>query len=37
MSKRLKIVPESDLVIAKDRMVYASTRKVNAVAQMIRG
>lgn len=37
MSKRLKIVPESDLVIANDRMVYASTRKVNAVAQLIRG
>ncbi len=37
MSKRLKIVPESELVVAKDRMVFASTRKVNAVAKLIRG
>ena len=37
MSKRLRIKPTSDLVIAKDRMVYASTRKVNCVAKMIRG
>lgn len=37
MSKRLKIVPDSELVVAKDRMVFASTRKVNAVAKLIRG
>ena len=37
MSKRLRIVPESELVVAKDRVIYASTRKVNAVAKLIRG
>ena len=37
MSKRLRIKPISDLVVAKDRIVFASTRKVNAVAKMIRG
>ena len=37
MSKRLRINPVSDLVYAKDRMVFASTRKVNSVAKMIRG
>ena len=37
MSKRLRIKPVSDLVVAKDRIVFASTRKVNAVAKMIRG
>lgn len=37
MSKRLRIVPNSELVVAKDRMIYASTRKVNAIAKLIRG
>jgi len=37
MSKRLRIVPKSELVVAKDRIIYASTRKVNAVAKLIRG
>ena len=37
MSKRLRIKPVSDLVYAKDRMIFASTRKVNCVAKMIRG
>lgn len=37
MAKRLRIVPSSVEVIAKDRMVLASPRKVNLVAKMIRG
>lgn len=37
MAKRLKIEPTSVDVIAKDRMVLASPRKVNLVAKMIRG
>ena len=37
MAKRLRIVPTSADVIAKDRMVLASPRKVNLVAKMIRG
>lgn len=37
MSKRLHIKPTSLDVIAKDRMVLASPRKVNLVAKMIRG
>lgn len=37
MSKRLRIVPDSEDVIAKDRMILASPRKVNLVAKMIRG
>ncbi len=37
MTKRLHIQPSSIDVIAKDRMVLASPRKVNLVAKMIRG
>lgn len=37
MSKRLRIKPSSLDVIARDRMVLASPRKVNLVASMIRG
>ncbi|MBE6447029.1 MAG: 50S ribosomal protein L22 [Alphaproteobacteria bacterium] len=37
MAKRLRIQPTSVDVIAKDRMVLASPRKVNLVAKMIRG
>lgn len=37
MAKRLRIKPTSADVIAKDRMVLASPRKVNLVAKMIRG
>lgn len=37
MAKRLRIKPISIDVIAKDRMVLASPRKVNLVAKMIRG
>jgi large subunit ribosomal protein L22 len=37
MSKRLHIKPTSLDVVAKDRMVLASPRKVNLVAKMIRG
>lgn len=37
MAKRLRIVPTSADVVAKDRMVLASPRKVNLVAKMIRG
>jgi large subunit ribosomal protein L22 len=37
MAKRLRIKPASVDVIAKDRMVLASPRKVNLVAKMIRG
>jgi large subunit ribosomal protein L22 len=37
MSKRLRIVPISHDVIAKDRIVPASPRKVNLVASLIRG
>lgn len=37
MAKRLKIKPTSIDVIAKDRMILASPRKVNLVAKMIRG
>ena len=37
MAKRLRIQPTSIDVIAKDRMVRASPRKVNLVAKMIRG
>ncbi len=37
MAKRLRIQPTSIDVIAKDRMVLASPRKVNLVAKMIRG
>ncbi len=37
MAKRLHIQPSSVDVIAKDRMVLASPRKVNLVAKMIRG
>lgn len=37
MSKRLRIKPVSLDVVAKDRMILASPRKVNLVAKMIRG
>ena len=37
MSKRLHIKPTSLDVVAKDRLVLASPRKVNLVAKMIRG
>lgn len=37
MAKRLRIKPTSIDVIAKDRMILASPRKVNLVAKMIRG
>lgn len=37
MSKRLRIKPTSIDVIAKDRMVLASPRKVNLVTELIRG
>ena len=37
MAKRLRIEPTSVDVVAKDRMVLASPRKVNLVAKMIRG
>ncbi len=37
MAKRLRIQPTSIDVVAKDRMVLASPRKVNLVAKMIRG
>lgn len=37
MSKRLRIKPVSIDVVAKDRMILASPRKVNLVAKMIRG
>lgn len=37
MSKRLRIEPISEDVIASDKMVLASPRKVNLVAKMIRG
>lgn len=37
MSKRLRIKPVSVDVVAKDRMILASPRKVNLVAKMIRG
>jgi large subunit ribosomal protein L22 len=37
MASRLNIVPLSDDVIARDRMVLSSPRKVNLVAKMIRG
>jgi large subunit ribosomal protein L22 len=37
MAGRLNIVPLSDDVIARDRMVLASPRKVNSVAGLIRG
>ena len=37
MAKRLRILPRSIDVTAKDRMVLASPRKVNLVAQSIRG
>jgi len=37
MAKRLRIQPTSVDVVAKDRMVLASPRKVNLVAKMIRG
>ena len=37
MAKRLRIKPTSIDVIAKDRMVLASPRKVNLVAKLIRG
>lgn len=37
MAKRLRIQPTSVDVIAKDKMVLASPRKVNLVAKMIRG
>jgi large subunit ribosomal protein L22 len=37
MAKRLNIFPLSIDVIAKDRMVLASPRKVNLVASLIRG
>lgn len=37
MAKRLRIKPTSIDVIAKDRMVLASPRKVNLVASLIRG
>lgn len=37
MSKRLRIKPVSVDVVAKDRMILASPRKVNLVAKLIRG
>ncbi|GHU16495.1 50S ribosomal protein L22 [Alphaproteobacteria bacterium] len=37
MAKRLRIFPLSGEVIARDRMIQASPRKVNLVAKMIRG
>jgi large subunit ribosomal protein L22 len=37
MAKRLRINPISMDVVAKDRMVLASPRKVNLVARLIRG
>jgi large subunit ribosomal protein L22 len=37
MAKRLKIKSTSIDVVAKDRMVLASPRKVNLVAKLIRG
>lgn len=37
MAKRLRIQPISVDVVAKDRMVLSSPRKVNLVAKMIRG
>lgn len=37
MAKRLRIQPTSVDVVAKDRMVLSSPRKVNLVAKMIRG
>lgn len=37
MSKRLRLRPTSLEVIAKDRMILSSPRKVNLVAKMIRG
>ncbi len=37
MAKRLRIKPVSQDVVARDRMVLASPRKVNLVAKMIRG
>ena len=37
MAKRLRIQPTSVDVIAKDRLVLSSPRKVNLVAKMIRG
>lgn len=37
MSKRLRLRPKSLEVIAKDRMILSSPRKVNLVAKMIRG
>jgi len=37
MGKRLHIFPLSEEVIAKDRMILASPRKVNLVAKLIRG
>jgi large subunit ribosomal protein L22 len=37
MAKRLRIIPVSVDVVAKDRMILASPRKVNLVASLIRG
>ncbi|MDR2682170.1 MAG: 50S ribosomal protein L22 [Holosporaceae bacterium] len=37
MAKRLRIKPLSEDVIARDRMIQASPRKVNLVARLIRG
>ncbi|MDR0555675.1 MAG: 50S ribosomal protein L22 [Holosporaceae bacterium] len=37
MSKRLGIIPNSIPVVAKDRMILSSPRKVNLVARLIRG
>ena len=37
MTKRLRLKPTSADVVAKDRIVLASPRKVNLVAAMIRG
>jgi large subunit ribosomal protein L22 len=37
MAKRLDLIPASFDVIAKDRMILASPRKVNLVAELIRG
>jgi large subunit ribosomal protein L22 len=37
MAKRLRINPTSVDVVAKDRMILASPRKVNLVASLIRG
>ncbi|MDR2782048.1 MAG: 50S ribosomal protein L22 [Holosporaceae bacterium] len=37
MANRLYIVPTSGDVVARDRMILASPRKVNLVARLIRG